>query len=203
MSITEFNDYLGWNRRGIILYLQWGTRVSFIRIGSPPRKCVPPLVPRRRQHSLAGEGAGGANSDDWRESLAFCLLGGWIGWIERTTFQKQLCSRRKFAENYSQSFTIGWVIITVFIPLCRLQYNKKISSLLIFNQFFKFRFAHLITDTLRYTKFTLAFFLFLLYFRHSSFIFVNVQYVKLVLLNKLKKTFINLVLNGLSIRNIV
>jgi hypothetical protein len=28
------------------------------------------------QHSLAGEGAGGANSDDWRESLALCILRG-------------------------------------------------------------------------------------------------------------------------------
>jgi hypothetical protein len=26
------------------------------------------------QHSLAGEGAGGANSVNWRESLAFCIL---------------------------------------------------------------------------------------------------------------------------------
>jgi hypothetical protein len=26
------------------------------------------------QHLLAGEGAGGANSGDWRESLALCLL---------------------------------------------------------------------------------------------------------------------------------
>jgi hypothetical protein len=28
------------------------------------------------QHSLAGEGAGEANSDDWRESLALCILFG-------------------------------------------------------------------------------------------------------------------------------
>ncbi len=35
----------------------------------------PPLTKRGEgQHSLAGEGAGGANSDDWRESLALCIL---------------------------------------------------------------------------------------------------------------------------------
>ncbi len=45
---------------------------------SPARECVgPPLVPKGGgQHSLAGEGAGGANSDDWREILAFCILCG-------------------------------------------------------------------------------------------------------------------------------
>jgi len=35
----------------------------------------PPLRPKEGgQHSLSGEGAGGANSDDWRESLALCKL---------------------------------------------------------------------------------------------------------------------------------
>ncbi len=34
-----------------------------------------PLEPEEEeQHSLAGEGVGGANSDDWKESLALCLL---------------------------------------------------------------------------------------------------------------------------------
>ncbi len=40
---------------------------------SPASECVPPLG-GRGQHSLAGEGAGGANTDDWRESLALCTL---------------------------------------------------------------------------------------------------------------------------------
>ncbi len=45
---------------------------------SPPSECVPPLEPRGGgQHSLAVEGAGGANLDDWRESLALCLLCVW------------------------------------------------------------------------------------------------------------------------------
>ncbi len=43
---------------------------------SPASECVPPPEPKGGggQHSLAGEGTGGANSDDWRESLALCLL---------------------------------------------------------------------------------------------------------------------------------
>jgi hypothetical protein len=40
---------------------------------SPASECVPPWN-QRGGHSLAGEGAGGANSDDWREGLALCLL---------------------------------------------------------------------------------------------------------------------------------
>ncbi len=44
---------------------------------SPPSEC-PPLPPGSKrgggQHSLAGERAGGANSDDLRESLAPCIL---------------------------------------------------------------------------------------------------------------------------------
>jgi hypothetical protein len=42
---------------------------------SPASECVLPLEPKGEggQHSLAGEGAGGANSNDWRESLAGTL----------------------------------------------------------------------------------------------------------------------------------
>jgi hypothetical protein len=52
----------------------------FVRIGSScplfrKRVCLPPWNQRGRgQHSLGGEGAGGANLDDWREILALCLL---------------------------------------------------------------------------------------------------------------------------------
>jgi hypothetical protein len=35
---------------------------------------VCPFVQREGQHSLAGEGKVGANSDDWRKSFALCLL---------------------------------------------------------------------------------------------------------------------------------
>ncbi len=38
----------------------------------------PPGIKGGGQQSLAGEGAGGANSDDWRESLALCLLCGLV-----------------------------------------------------------------------------------------------------------------------------
>jgi hypothetical protein len=54
----------------------------FVGIGSPhplPQKDVcPPLDPKREgeQHSLAGEGVKGPNSDDWTESLALCILYG-------------------------------------------------------------------------------------------------------------------------------
>jgi hypothetical protein len=67
-------------RRWIILYLQ-STRVSVPSselappAPSPASKCVPPFWNQRgEQHPLAGEGLGGANSDDWRESLALCGL---------------------------------------------------------------------------------------------------------------------------------
>jgi hypothetical protein len=41
---------------------------------SRKRVCPPPLEPKGGQHSHAGEEAGGANSNDWRESLALCIL---------------------------------------------------------------------------------------------------------------------------------
>jgi hypothetical protein len=43
---------------------------------SPARECVPPLELKGGQHSLAGEGVGGTNSDVWRESLALFILCG-------------------------------------------------------------------------------------------------------------------------------
>ncbi len=41
---------------------------------TPPASVTPPLDPRGegKQHSLAGEGVGRPNSDDWKESLALC-----------------------------------------------------------------------------------------------------------------------------------
>ncbi len=42
----------------------------------PARVSPPPVTKAGVQHSLAGEGAGGANSDDFRESLSICLLSG-------------------------------------------------------------------------------------------------------------------------------
>jgi hypothetical protein len=47
---------------------------------TPPlaSECVPPLCIQKvgggEQHSLAGEGVGGPNSDDWIESLTLCTL---------------------------------------------------------------------------------------------------------------------------------
>jgi hypothetical protein len=42
--------------------------VLFLFVRVQYRVCLPPLDPKE-QHSLAGEGVGGANSDDWIESL--------------------------------------------------------------------------------------------------------------------------------------
>jgi hypothetical protein len=61
-----------------IQYLEYKSVCPFVQIGSPS-----PLSRKRlwnlkggRQHSLAGEGSRGANSDDWRDSLALCVLCG-------------------------------------------------------------------------------------------------------------------------------
>ncbi len=68
-------------RRGIIQYLEYLSVCPFVRIASPrplSRKRVCPPSPETNagggQHLLAGKGARGANLDDWRESLALCLL---------------------------------------------------------------------------------------------------------------------------------
>jgi hypothetical protein len=54
-----------------MLYLDFQSVCPSVPIGSPPPL---PLEPKREgQHSLAGEGAEGANSDDWIESLVRCL----------------------------------------------------------------------------------------------------------------------------------
>jgi hypothetical protein len=51
-----------------------------VRIGFPhplTRKGVlllPPLVPRQETHSLAGEGLGGSNCDDWKDTLVLYVL---------------------------------------------------------------------------------------------------------------------------------
>jgi hypothetical protein len=65
----------------LYLFLEYQSICPFVRIGSPrplsrQRVCPPPQNQRvgGGQHSLAGEGAGGADSDDWRESLALCIL---------------------------------------------------------------------------------------------------------------------------------
>jgi hypothetical protein len=71
------------DRMGIILYryLEYQSVCPFGRNGSHippfPQASVSPSPWNQRggrQHSLAGEEAVGANSDDWRESLALCLL---------------------------------------------------------------------------------------------------------------------------------
>jgi hypothetical protein len=47
------------------------------RTPSPASDCVSnPLEPRREQHTLAGEGVGGPNSDDWIEILSLCIVCG-------------------------------------------------------------------------------------------------------------------------------
>ncbi len=70
--------------RGIILYLEFQSVCPFVRIGFPPPPPTSALQQasvstlgnqRGEQHSLAGAWEGwGANLDDWRESLALCIL---------------------------------------------------------------------------------------------------------------------------------
>jgi hypothetical protein len=63
-----------------VLYLEYQSVCPFVRIGPPPSslacECTPPPGNKRGEgkKSLAGGGAIGANSDDWRESLALCIL---------------------------------------------------------------------------------------------------------------------------------
>jgi hypothetical protein len=49
-------------------------RVRPAPIPSPTSESVLPLEPKGGGHSPAFDGVGGPNSDDWRESLALCLL---------------------------------------------------------------------------------------------------------------------------------
>ncbi len=52
----------------------------------PASECVSTLGPKRgKQHSPAGEGVGIPNSDDWTESLAFCILCGPDVWFGEAT----------------------------------------------------------------------------------------------------------------------
>jgi hypothetical protein len=57
-----------------MLYLEYQSVCSFVRIAFVPSPVCPRPGKRGVQHLLAGEGAEGANSDDWRESLALCIL---------------------------------------------------------------------------------------------------------------------------------
>jgi hypothetical protein len=69
-----------------LVYLEYHNVCSFERIGSPhplpgKRECLvyvsPPLGPKGGgTHSLADEEVWGTNSDDWKESLALCIICG-------------------------------------------------------------------------------------------------------------------------------
>ncbi len=69
-------------RRGIIQYSKYQSVCPLVRIGPLPLPFLqvsvsPPWNQKGGgQHSLADEGVGGANSDDWRESLALCIFCG-------------------------------------------------------------------------------------------------------------------------------
>ncbi len=52
-------------------------KLIYCLLPDPPRFSLPSTFKGvGEQHSPAGEGVGGPNSDDWRESLALCLLFG-------------------------------------------------------------------------------------------------------------------------------
>ncbi len=69
-------------RGGIIQYLEYHSVSPFVRFGSPapffPLASVSPLLNQgggdNTRSRVRGQGRGGAHSDDWRESLALCLL---------------------------------------------------------------------------------------------------------------------------------
>jgi hypothetical protein len=66
-----------YSRRGFILYLEYHCVCHLVLPPPLPQASVfPPLPPNQGggQHPPAGEGVAGPNSDDWRESLALCLL---------------------------------------------------------------------------------------------------------------------------------
>ncbi len=58
-----------------MLYLEYLSICPFVRIGSPQRVCLPtPWNQKGGGATLAYMGGdGGANSDDWGESLELCL----------------------------------------------------------------------------------------------------------------------------------
>jgi hypothetical protein len=72
---------LGWNVEGLY-YLEYQSVYPFVRTGSPnpfPASECAPLHGFKGgggQLSLGGERAGEPNSDDWRKSLALCILSG-------------------------------------------------------------------------------------------------------------------------------
>jgi hypothetical protein len=76
---TPTSAVIAYVRGGIILHITRepecpSLRPNWFLLSPLPQASVPPpLEPNGGQHSLAGEGAEGANSDDWRESLALCI----------------------------------------------------------------------------------------------------------------------------------
>jgi hypothetical protein len=68
-------------RRWIMIFLEYQSVCPLVQIGSAhplsskrERPPPPPRNQREGQRSPAGKGIGGPNSDDWRRSLALCLL---------------------------------------------------------------------------------------------------------------------------------
>ncbi len=73
-----------WTRTVHTIYLEYHSVCSFVGTRTPhiincKRVCPSPRNQRSggRVHSPAGEGRGKPNSNDWRKSLALCLLCGW------------------------------------------------------------------------------------------------------------------------------
>ena len=81
-EMENFSYSVGCDRRGIMICLEYQSVCPFVRIGSTcplsrKRECPPSLGTKGGGATLAcGWGGGGSHSDDWRESLALCLLCG-------------------------------------------------------------------------------------------------------------------------------
>jgi hypothetical protein len=78
MEAIPLPDFVFYQRREIILCLECHCVCPLVRFGSAHllsrKRVCPPPEPKGGQHSTEGEGVGGSNSEDWRESLALCLL---------------------------------------------------------------------------------------------------------------------------------
>ncbi len=75
--IPPYHTHLEENQK-VHIHLEFHSVCPLVGIGTPnpshTSECVPPEPKGGGAHSPAGEGWGGPNSEDWRKSLALCLL---------------------------------------------------------------------------------------------------------------------------------
>ncbi len=114
----------------IIVHIEYQNVCPFVGIGSPlpPRQQAsvsPPLGPKGGGATLpCGWGGGGPNSDDWKESLALCILCAppplrcWIYYSMKFIYSIHICRRLKCCCGPS-------LIIAIFFLPIFLTFRKK------------------------------------------------------------------------------